>query len=112
MHQEIQLNIISFTAPVQEADFPFYTVKQVGYCPIHKGYLNGAVKRLVDESELHYENWLCTNIAQATKSEYHFPIKISLFSDKAEILDEPALIFPYFTHDKLLDHSKESLWFL
>jgi hypothetical protein len=34
MQQEIQLNIIPFTAPVEEAEFDFYTAKQDGYCPI------------------------------------------------------------------------------
>jgi hypothetical protein len=54
MQQEIQLNIIPFTAPVEGADFAFYTTKQHGYCPIHKDDLNGAIKGLVDEGELHY----------------------------------------------------------
>lgn len=30
MVQSLQLNIIPFTAPVQEADFAFYTAKQDG----------------------------------------------------------------------------------
>jgi hypothetical protein len=43
MQQEIQLDIIPFTAPVHEADFAFYTTKQDGYCPIQKDDLNRAV---------------------------------------------------------------------
>jgi hypothetical protein len=42
MVQSIQLDIIPFTAPVQEADFAFYTTKQDGYCPIHKDDLKRA----------------------------------------------------------------------
>ncbi|MBK8686081.1 MAG: hypothetical protein IPN26_14515 [Bacteroidetes bacterium] len=89
-----------------------------------------------------------TEASAPTDREHHFPVKISFFSDKAELLDDPALInqlidqvyqfsrmywksvsqqnlpvtikypemvaeiFPYFTHDKLPDHGKESLWFL
>ncbi len=148
MHQEIQLDMIPFTAPAKEAEFAFYTAKQDGYCSIYKVDLNGAIEGMVYESELHYGNWLCTNIAQSTKRGYHFPVKISFFSDKAQLLNEPELInqlidqvylfsrtywkrvrqqnlavtikypemvaeiFPYFTHDKLPDHGKESLWFL
>jgi len=33
MQQEIQLNIIPFTATVEKAEFAFYTAKQDGYCP-------------------------------------------------------------------------------
>jgi hypothetical protein len=33
MVQSIQLDIIPFTAPVQEADFAFYTTKQDGLLP-------------------------------------------------------------------------------
>ncbi|MBX7108628.1 MAG: hypothetical protein K1X61_08295 [Chitinophagales bacterium] len=44
MQQEIQLNIIPFAAPVEEAEFAFYTAKQDGYCPIHKDDLNGQLK--------------------------------------------------------------------
>jgi hypothetical protein len=36
MQQTLQLNIIPFTAPLQEAEFAFYTTKHEGYCPIHK----------------------------------------------------------------------------
>ena len=46
MQQEIQLNIITFTAPVDEAEFSFYTAKQDGYCPIHIDDLNGAIEGL------------------------------------------------------------------
>ncbi|MBK6701487.1 MAG: hypothetical protein IPG55_16700 [Saprospiraceae bacterium] len=45
--QEIQLNIIPFTAPIEEAEFAFYTAKQNGYCPIHKDDLKGAIEVLV-----------------------------------------------------------------
>lgn len=61
MAQSLQLNIIPFSAPVQEAEFAFYTERQEGYCPIHKDDLNGAIEGLVDESELHYGNWLYTD---------------------------------------------------
>jgi len=61
MQQEIQLNIIPFTAPVHEAEMPigirpdqnknkkapgqfaFYTTKHDGDCPILKDDLNGAM---------------------------------------------------------------------
>ena len=52
MQQTLQLNIIPFSAPVQEAEFAFYTSKQDGYCPIHKDDLNGAIEGIIDESEL------------------------------------------------------------
>lgn len=68
MVQSLQLNIIPFTAPVQEADFAFYTAKQDSYCPIHKDDLNGAIEGLVDESELHYGNWLYTDFAPAKEN--------------------------------------------
>ena len=64
MQQTLQLNIIPFKAPVEEAEFAFYTAKQEGYCPIHKDDLKGAIEGLVDESELHYGNWLYTDFAE------------------------------------------------
>ena len=65
MVQTLQLNIIPFTAPLQEAEFAFYTTKHEGYCPIHKDDLNGAIEGIVDESELHYGNWLYTDFLPA-----------------------------------------------
>ncbi len=65
MVQTLQLNIIPFTAPLQEAEFAFYTIKHEGYCPIHKDDLNGAIEGIVDESELHYGNWLYTDFLPA-----------------------------------------------
>ncbi|MBS1736164.1 MAG: hypothetical protein JSS98_06090, partial [Bacteroidetes bacterium] len=64
MQQELQLNIIPFKAPVEEAEFAFYTAQQAGYCPIHKDDLKGAIEGLVDDSELHYGNWLYTDFAE------------------------------------------------
>ncbi|MDO8996354.1 MAG: Piwi domain-containing protein [Sediminibacterium sp.] len=65
MQQTLQLNIIPFTAPLQEAEFAFYTTKHEGYCPIHKDDLNGAIEGIIDESELHYGNWLYTDFLPA-----------------------------------------------
>jgi len=66
--QSLQLNIIPFTAPIEEAEFAFYTSKHDRYCPIHKDDLNGAIEGLVDESELHYGNWLYTDFAPAKEN--------------------------------------------
>lgn len=41
MVQTLQLNIIPFTAPIQEAEFAFYTTRQDGYFPIFKNDLEG-----------------------------------------------------------------------
>ncbi|MHA8056910.1 hypothetical protein VR611_13245 [Aquirufa nivalisilvae] len=68
MQQNLQLNIIPFSAPVQEAEFAFYTSKKDGYCPIHKDDLNGAIEGIIDESELHYGNWLYTDFAPAKEN--------------------------------------------
>lgn len=65
MQQTLQLNIIPFTAPLQEDEFAFYTTKHEGYCPIHKDDLNGAIEGIIDESELHYGNWLYTDFLPA-----------------------------------------------
>ena len=48
MQQPLQLNIIPFTAPLQEAEFAFYTTKHERYCPIHKDDLNGAFEGIVN----------------------------------------------------------------
>ncbi|MEO6232106.1 MAG: Piwi domain-containing protein [Ferruginibacter sp.] len=41
MQQSLQLNIIPFTAPIQEAEFAFYKTRQDGYFPIFKNDLEG-----------------------------------------------------------------------
>ena len=76
MAQSLQLNIIPFSAPVQEAEFAFYTERQEGYCPIHKDDLDGAIEGLVDESELHYGNWLYTDFG--TPKENAILISVNL----------------------------------
>ena len=48
MEQNLVLNIIPFKAPIEEAEFAFYTAKQEGFCPIHKDDLKGAIEGLVD----------------------------------------------------------------
>lgn len=45
--QQIQLNLIPFTSPVEEAEFAFYPAKQDGYCPIHKADLNRVIDELI-----------------------------------------------------------------
>ncbi|MFZ1454574.1 MAG: hypothetical protein WAT46_00930 [Saprospiraceae bacterium] len=51
MQQEIQLNIIPFKAPIEDAEFAFYTAKQDGYCPILKDDLIGAIEGLVEHTK-------------------------------------------------------------
>ena len=110
MQQEIQLNTILFTASVKEAEMPtgicpdqnknkkapgqfaFYTAKHDGACPIHKDDCNGAIEGSVDESELHYGNWLYTDFAAPKDRGHHFPVKISFFGSQADLLDDPDLI--------------------
>lgn len=65
MNQSLLLNIIPFKAPVQEAQFAFYTSKQEGYCPIHKDDLKGVIEGLIDESQLEHGNWLYTDFEPA-----------------------------------------------
>ena len=77
MQQSLQLNIIPFTAPVQEAEFAFYTTKHDGDCPIHKDDLNGAIEGLVDESELHYGNWLYTDFAAPKENAIIIPVNLT-----------------------------------
>ena len=77
MQQTLQLNIIPFSAPVQEAEFAFYTSKQDGYCPIHKDDLNGAIEGIIDESELHYGNWLYTDFAPAKENAILISINLT-----------------------------------
>jgi hypothetical protein len=111
MVQSLQLYIIPFTAPVQSADFAFYTAKQDGYCPIHKDDLNGAIEGFIDPKKPKLSNRLICLIYQFSRmywksvSQQNLPVTIKYPEMVAEI-------FPYFTHDKLPDHGKESLWFL
>ena len=109
---------------------------------------SGTIVKVGAKEYLLFNNTRYEEASAPTDREHHFPVKISFFSDKAELLDDPALInqlidqvyqfsrmywksvsqqnlpvtikypemvaeiFPYFTHDKLPDHGKESLWFL
>ena len=111
MRQEIQLNFSSFKAPIEEAEFDFYAAKQDGYCPIHKDDLNGIIERIVDPTIPALINQLIDQVYQFSRmywksvSQQNLPVTIKYPEMVAEI-------FPYFTHDKLPDHGKESLWFL
>ena len=111
MQQEIQLNIIPFTTPVEEAEFAFYTAKQDGYCSIHKNDLKGAIEFLIDYkrpallNQLIDQVYLFSRMYWKRVSQQNLPVTIKY----PEMVDE---IFSYFTHDKLPDHGKESLWFL
>lgn len=68
MNQNLLINIIPFTPPIQQGDFAFYTTKKEGFCPIHKNDLQGAIDGLIDESELHYGNWLYTDFLPAKEN--------------------------------------------
>jgi hypothetical protein len=50
MQQEIQPNIVTYTASVKEAEFDFYNVKQYDYCLKQKDDLNGVIKILVAQT--------------------------------------------------------------
>ncbi len=74
--QTLKLNIIPFTAPVQEKEFFFYTKWQEGYCPIHKEDLKGVIEELIDEDELENGNWLYTDFKAAKPGA--IPITVDL----------------------------------
>lgn len=72
MQQEIQLNIIPFTAPVGEADFAFCMAKQdaclqvrKGYCPKYINDLNEAIEGFIEPQKPKLNNRLIYLI-------YHF----------------------------------------
>lgn len=77
MQQTIQLNIIPFTPPIQEAIFAFYTKRLEGYCPIHKDDLQGVLEGLVNEDELEYGQWLYTDFQPAKKGAILIEINLS-----------------------------------
>lgn len=61
MQQNLTLNIIPFTPPVEKAFFAFYTQKQDGYCPIHKDDLYGLLDDKFTTLELLELDWLYTD---------------------------------------------------
>lgn len=61
MQQELLINIIPFEVPIHQEEFAFYTSKQEGYCPIHKGDLKGIIEEYIEENELEDGNWLYTD---------------------------------------------------
>jgi hypothetical protein len=109
---------------------------------------SGTIVKVAAKEYLLFNNTRYETTSTPTDREHHFPVKISFFSSKADLLDDTTLInqlidqvyqfsrmywksvsqqnlpvtikypemvaeiFPYFTHDKLPDHGKESLWFL
>lgn len=83
MNQSLILNIIPFAPVVPNTKFAFYlTKKQNHYCPIHKDDIKGLLAGLVDEEELHHENWLYTDFKAPQKD--------------AIVLDIDLQRYPYF----------------
>lgn len=112
MQQEIQLNIIPFTAPVQEADFAFYTAKQDGYCPIHKDDLNGAIEGFVDErknamliSQLMDQVYQFSRMYWKSVSRQNLPVTIKYPEMAAQIAH-------HFDGDEIAQYGKDNLKFL
>lgn len=59
--QNLIINILPFTHPVKEKEFAFYTKKQDGFCPIHKGDLKGVIEDYYSSEELEQISWLYTD---------------------------------------------------
>ncbi|MBK7887255.1 MAG: hypothetical protein IPJ86_08105 [Bacteroidetes bacterium] len=115
MHQEIQLNIIPLTAPVEEAEFAFYTAKKdvclsdrPGYCTNHKQDLNGALEYLVDKRKPALINQHIQQVYEfsrmywKTVSQQNLPIT----KKYPKMVKE---IYPYFQHNKISLFGPESL---
>lgn len=74
--QSLLLNILPFLTPEQEKEFAFYTTRQEGYCPIHKGDLKGVIEELISEDELEDGQWLYTDFQEPKPGA--IPIKVDL----------------------------------
>ena len=112
MQQKIQLNIIPFTAPVEEAEFAFYTAKQDGYCPINKDDLNGAIEGLVDESKnAMLISQLIDQVYQFSRT-YWKSISQQNLPVTTKYPEMVAEIYPHFENENLPDFGKSNLWFL
>ena len=114
--QQIQLNIIPFKPVVDNKNFGFYGEKQKGFAPIYwdKLFELFPVRRAdktallrdgedILETMVNGYQFIC--MYWKSISQQNLPVTIKYPEMVAEI-------FPYFTHDKLPDHGKESLWFL
>ncbi|MCX6325146.1 MAG: hypothetical protein NT144_00640 [Bacteroidia bacterium] len=60
-NNNLLINILTFNHPKVEQEFAFYTQKQEGFCPIHKGDLSGVIEDCIPEEELNQILWLYTD---------------------------------------------------
>jgi hypothetical protein len=76
MKQQLQLNVIPFTPPVQEAVFAFYTKREYGFCRIHKDDLNDLTEGVIDENQLDQGQWLYTDFQPPKKDAILFSVNL------------------------------------
>jgi len=89
MQQTLQLNIIPFTAPVQEAEFAFYKARQDGYFPIFKNDLEGLLDDKFTALELLELEKLYTDFQ---------PAKEDAITIKINLANTPRFANHYYRH--------------
>ncbi|MDP3446011.1 MAG: hypothetical protein Q8T08_24385, partial [Ignavibacteria bacterium] len=77
MKQQLQLNVIPFTHPIQEAVFAFYTTQKDGFCRIHKDDLNELTDGVLDKSQLHQGEYLYTDFEPPKENAITFSVNLS-----------------------------------
>lgn len=114
--QQIQLNIIPFKPVVDNQTFAFYGEKLKGFAPIYwdklfESFPEGreSKEELVQDVEVIRE--LIDQVYQFSRMYWKSIIQQSL-PVTIKYPEMVAEIYPYFQHDELPDHGKESLWFL
>jgi hypothetical protein len=94
--QQIQLNIIPFTAPVNQVTFSFYKEFQEGHCPM---YIDTDLERLLDDimtkNQQDASPWLYTDFGKPTKEAIILTIDLSIHTNFAAHYYR-HLIFNYF----------------
>ncbi len=71
------INILPFNFPVTEQEFAFQTEQKEGFCPIHKGDLEGLIEDYFSPEELEKFDWLYSDFSAPAESEISFRIDLT-----------------------------------
>ncbi len=71
------INILPFTFPVKEQDFTFQTEQKEGFCPIHKGDLEGLIEDYFSKEELVQTEWLYSDFSLPKDGEVSIRVDLT-----------------------------------
>lgn len=94
--QQIQLNIIPFSAPVNQVIFPFYKEFQEGYCPMYiDSDLAGLLDDIMTKNQQDASPWLYTDFGNPARDAIMLTIDLAIYTNFAAHYYR-HLIFSYF----------------